>query len=278
MSALNTPKIDQPPEDPSLGRSSGPQVLTTRTFLLTVSTKDPVTEECQNAIVRSSRESCVYSYIVTETGKSGKLHLHALLIYETHRDKKKLQENITNRLVRKHGHPEAKNGLAVLVQVAPGPRWYHEYLRKESGVRVLYDNYDPEKALKYYPDKATQEFLQTHTRISGPADQHIAEHERRWIEHSEDPSYESAIHYLRHRMHVLRDMIVIQDSRRLCQLALALHHHRTKFTGITSEERRYGSLHDCAAHDYTLPPRPVITGPPNAITADNYADPSWVYK
>lgn len=240
MSETEIPTGQTDAEDLSLGRSSSPQVLT-RTFLLTVSTKDPVTEQLQKAIVSYVREQCAYGYVVTEHGKSGKLHLHAVLVYDTHREKKKLQENINNRIVKKNGHPEAKNGLATLVQVCPGHRWYDEYLNKEEDVTVLYDNYNRELVTDYFPTEAVQEYLQTHTRASGPADKHMAEHKRRWIERFDDPSYESAIQYLKHRMYVLEDMMIIQDKRRLCQLAYSLYEYRNAIIDANVEERNHGA-------------------------------------
>lgn len=228
-------------EDQSLGRSSSPQVLT-RTFNLTISPKEPVTKECQEAIVRYVKKECAYSYVVVETGKSGKLHLHACMIFSTHREKKKLQENINNRIVRKTGHPSAKNGLATQVQVCPGHKWYDEYLRKEEGVIVLHDAYDREHVEPYFPEVALQEYLQNHTRSSGPADKYMAEHKRQWIDRfPDDTSYESAIQYLKHRMYVLEDMIIIQDKRRLCQLAYSLYEYRNQITDACVEEINHGS-------------------------------------
>lgn len=223
-------------EDLALGRSSDPQVLT-RTFLLTVSPKDPVTQAVQDAIVKYCRKQTMFAYVVTETGASGKLHLHAVLVYSTHMEKKKLQENINNRIVVKNGHAGAKNGIATKVQVCPGHRWYDEYLRKEEGVNVLYDNYDRERVTEYFPTQAVQEFLQTHTRSTGPVDKHMAEHKRQWIERfPTDASYECAVQYLKHRMYVLEDMIIIQDKRRLCQMAFALYEYRNQITDLCVEE------------------------------------------
>ena len=234
-------KVELTAEDLALGRSSSPQVLT-RTFLLTISPKDPVTHECQQAIVKFAREACAYSYIVTETGKSGKLHLHAVLVFDTHREKKKLQENINNRLVKKNGHSDAKNGIATYVQVCPGHRWYDEYLKKEDTVEILHDQYDRELVTDYFPTEAVQEFLQTHTRATGPSDKHMAEHKRRWIDRfPSDSSYECAIEYLKHRMYELEDMMIIQDKRRLCQLAFTLYEYRNKIFKPNCEELNYAA-------------------------------------
>lgn len=234
MASLMSPS----PEDPSLGRSSGPQVLT-RAFLLTISPREPVTEELQKSIVSYVKLQCQYSYVVTETGKSGKLHLHALLVFATHREKKKLQENINNRIVQKNGHPTAKNGLATLVTCQHDHKWYDEYLRKEESVHVLFDNYHRELVTPYFPEPEVQAYLQTHCRTGGPVDKHMAEHKRRWIEFSADGSYESAIKYLKTRMYVLEDMVIIQDKRRLTQLAYALYEYRNQIVDMNAEENAH---------------------------------------
>lgn len=232
---------DMESEDHPLGRSSTPQVLT-QSFQLTVSPREPVTKECQDAIVNYIRGNCTYGFCVLETGVSGKLHLHALMIYDNHKEKKKLQENITNRQVRPNGHPGAKNGLAVKVQVCPGHKWYDEYLRKEDTYVIIYDNYDRERVTSYFPSEAVQEFLQVRHNTSGPCDKHMAGHERQWIElYPDDGSYESAIQYFRVRMYVKRDMIVIEDKRRLCQKAWALYEYRNQIITPCVEELNHGS-------------------------------------
>jgi hypothetical protein len=203
---------------------------------------DPVSSACQQALVKYMQANTLYAYCVTETGKSGKLHLHAVMVYSNHKERKKLSENITNRYVKPNGHPEAKNGLAVKVQVCPGHKWYDEYLRKESGVTILYNNYDRECVTEYFPDEATQEFLQVRHNSSGPADKHMAEHKRRWIErYPDDSSYESAIQYVKERMYVLEDMIIIQDKRRLTQMCYALYEYRNAIIEANVEERNVAS-------------------------------------
>ena len=51
-------------------------------------------------------------------------------------------------------------GIAVKIQVAPGPDWYNEYLRKEENVKVISTLWDDEHIDKYFPDDATQKLLQ----------------------------------------------------------------------------------------------------------------------
>lgn len=223
--------------DSSLGSPSTPQPLRvdTRTFHLTISTRDDVKSEVIEQIVCLCKVQCKYGYVVTEHGKSGKLHLHAILVFEGHRDRAKLQENINARIVRKY-HSEARGGIATKVQVCPGHKWYDEYLRKEDGVRVYYDKYDRDSVTSYFPVQAVQEYLQTHTRSSGVADKYMAEHERQWILYSDDTSYFGAVKYLKHRMNVKRDMMVIQDNRRLCQLAYALYEFRNQVDEPNAEQ------------------------------------------
>lgn len=228
-------------EDLSLGRSSSPQVLT-RTFLLTVSPREDVTLECQNSIIKYVREQCLFGYVVTENGRSGKLHLHAVMVFDSHREKKKLQENINNRVVKRNGHPDAKNGIATYVQVCPGHKWYDEYLRKEGTCNVLYDRYNREEVTQYFPTEAVQEFLQTHTRSSSVADKYMDELERKWIDRfPDDSSYECAIEFIKYRMFVQRDMICIRDKRKRCELAWTLYEYRNQIVTADVEERNYGN-------------------------------------
>jgi len=201
-----------------------------KTFLLTVSTKDPVTLDCQEALVKYVVTNCAYSYVVTETGKSGKLHVHAMLVFERTREKRKLQENITMRIVRVNGHPEAKNGLAVKVTTQYNHKWYDEYLKKESDCVVLHDTYDRSAVTSYFPTEAAQDFLiaSKHHRAS---DEHIDNHVQRWITmYPDDSSSYSAARYLYYRMYKTRDLVVMQDKRRLSQLAQCLHEYRTSCT------------------------------------------------
>jgi hypothetical protein len=74
----------------------------------------------------------------------------------------------------------------------------------------------------------TQKTRRLSYHSSGPVDKHMAEHKRRWIEFSEDGSYESAIKYFKTRMYVLEDMMIIVNKRKLCQLAYALYEYRNQ--------------------------------------------------
>jgi hypothetical protein len=60
-------------------------------------------------------------------------------------------------------------------------------------------------------------------------DMNFHEHEKRWAEMCEDSdvSFSSALRYLRVRMFVDRNMLVIVDESQLRQLALALYRYRS---------------------------------------------------
>jgi hypothetical protein len=53
------------------------------------------------------------------------------------------------------------------------------------------------------------------------------EHEQRWIEMCEEVSFPSALRYLRTRMFIDKNMMVIVDESQVHQLALALYRYRS---------------------------------------------------
>lgn len=67
------------------------------------------------------------------------------------------------------------------------------------------------------------------TQKSEITDMNFHEHEKRWAEMCEDSdvSFSSALRYLRVRMFVDRNMLVIVDESQLRQLALALYRYRS---------------------------------------------------
>ena len=71
-----------------------------------------------------------------------------------------MQQNMWSRFVKPYCDAGTIGGIAVKVQVAPGPGWYNEYLRKEEGVKVISTLWDGELTVQYFPDDATQKLLQ----------------------------------------------------------------------------------------------------------------------
>lgn len=137
--------------------------LSTKAFLLTVSTKSDIKTECVEKIRLYIRQKCDYYYAVLERGSSGKLHMHAIMLYRDHKEKKQLRNNIWTRYVSPFHSPERDGSIgsiAVKMQVAPGPAWYDEYLRKEDDVEVVASHWDVAAVSAYFPDADTQSLLQ----------------------------------------------------------------------------------------------------------------------
>lgn len=135
-----------------------PSKLDTRTFLLTVSVREDISPECQEAIVKWARKNTHMNHIVLERGENAKLHLHAVLIFKDPRLSKKIHENVWDRFVKRY-HSDSIGKYAVKVQVCPGNDWFNTYLQKESDVEVLSSNYDPAEAEAYFPTSEVQTVL-----------------------------------------------------------------------------------------------------------------------
>lgn len=150
--------------------------LKTQSFLLTISTKTDISETCVEMIKRHVEGKCDYYHVVLERGSSGKLHLHAILLYPVSKDKKQLRNNFWIRYVKpSHADDGSIGSIAVKMQVAPGDKWYKEYLRKEEDVTVVATRWDDERVKSYFPDRDTQAVLQA-AHGKGSRDGWIASH------------------------------------------------------------------------------------------------------
>jgi len=210
--------------------------LDTRAFLVTVSTKDDIKEECILALVKHWRKTTAHAFVVTEHGSSGKLHLHAVILYKEPRSSKKLHENFWLRYVKDY-HPDSIPKYAVKVQVCPGNDWFDEYLRKETDSRVHLDTYDREAAEAFFPSPAVQEALVAagdRKGVSAGCNQWWDKHVSAWVASSFCPTPEGALCYLKQ---CWRDGTspIIKDPRHSTHVARALYEHRHKI--ITPTER-----------------------------------------
>lgn len=206
--------------------SSVPQSsLPTRAFLLTISTKGDVSDECVEAVVKHIEKTTDHAYVVTEHGESGKRHLHAVMLYKTPRTPKKLQDNVWQRFVKPY-HPDSVGRVCVKVQVCPGNTWYDEYLRKEADVTVHYDTYDRETACEYFPSQAIQEALQATKKHVGIACPWLEQDVSTWSGSTFANTSEGALQYLKHRMFVAKNMVPITDKRKLVEKAVMYFEYR----------------------------------------------------
>ena len=204
------------------------------TFLLTISTKDDVSEETTKLLLKYLSKNFDHVYGVAEHGNTGKRHLHFCMCSMRARQSSSLHDDIWKRHVRPY-HKDSIGHKAVLVTVMYNHEWYNEYLKKESDVEVLLDSYDPDVVTQYFPTQEEQEKL-IQTKGKRIADSYVHGLSVQYKDECPDCSPGSALDYLRTRMFVQKDMAVILDERRLRQLALALYRYRS--CDITLDARR----------------------------------------
>jgi len=211
--------------------------LNTRAFLLTVSTKGDISPECIKALASHFCKTTDYAYVVTEHGDTGKLHLHAVLLYKDPRHSKKLHENIWDRYVKPH-HPDSIGKVAVKVQVCPGNKWYDDYLKKETDCTVVMDSYDREAAESYFPSPEVQEVLMAagnRKSVSSSCNQWWDKHVAAWIESPFTNTPDGALCYMKQCWRNGTSPI-IKDPRHSTHVARALYEHRNVIVTCTERE------------------------------------------
>lgn len=226
----------QTTDDISLGMSSVHQSsLPIRAWHLTVSTKGDISHDCIKALVKHIEATTAHAYVVTEHGESGKLHLHAVLLYKEPREKRVIQSNVWQRYVQKF-HPDSIGKVAVKVKVCPGNDWYDEYLKKEQDVTVHFDTYDREAALDFFPSEAIQEVVMASAQLKNHACPWLEQDTKTWSESTFENTPEGALMYLNHRMYVLKNMVPIADPRKITEKALMYWKYRNNVISPTERE------------------------------------------
>jgi len=210
--------------------------LPTRAFLLTISVKGDLSPECQEELVHWIKKNTVFHYIVIEHGQSGlHRHMHACFVFKTPRDPRKLKGNVWTRFVQKH-HTDSIARHAVKLQVMPGPDWYNTYLKKESGVEVLSDTWEPESAEDYYPTVAIQEALMAKSKLAGVACPWLDEDTITWSLSTYENTPVGALQYLKDRMFVKKNLVPISDKRKLTEKALLYWEYRNQVISPSERE------------------------------------------
>jgi len=190
--------------------------------------------ETQDGVTAWIRKNSLMHYIVIETGEAGRRHLHALLVFKDPRDPRKIKDNVFNRFVKTH-HPDSLARIAVKVQVCPGPKWYDEYLQKESTRELISNTWDADLACQYYPSAAIQETLVAKSKLKGVACPWLIEDISTWTGSTFENTPEGALMYLKHRMFVLRNLVPISDPRKRTEKALMYWECRN---GVVSPSER----------------------------------------
>lgn len=252
-------------EDSPLGMSSVPQSsLPTRAFLLTVSVKGDISDDCVKEIVKHIDKTTDYSYVVTEFGENDKRHLHAVMLYKDPRTSRKIQDNVWQRFVKPF-HPDSIGRIAVKVQVCPGNKWYDEYLQKEQAVTVHHDAYDREAALDYFPTQAVQEALMATHEHKGVACAWLEQDVITWSGSTFENTPEGALMYLNHRMYVVKNMVPIACPRKLTEKSLMYWKYRNQVISPTERELwLLKQLQDGPSYDVpTIRRGPESSAPPS---------------
>jgi hypothetical protein len=211
-----------------------------RCFILTVSPREDISENCVNCINHYIQNNCKFFHVVCEPTATTR-HLQAMLVFETNQDPSKLRENVWVLCVKPF-HPTSIGRNAVIIRVSPARQWIDEYLSDDHSVYVIAshlpcsDEQDPPLE-DFLPTPDVQELL-TSTKEK-TVDVFYASHEAAYksylSEKSLPSSFVNAQTYLLYRMNVARDMRVISDSKRVREISLALHRYSMGIVDATAE-------------------------------------------
>lgn len=235
---LGSATSDPATEDIEGVGSVGSNKIDTRTFKVTLSPPGDISDEMVNWFLKTYQSN--NKFVVCERGKSGQRHMHALLQFDSHKQRKCIMDVIRRSLHRIH--PDSSRA-ALHVCVAYDLKWFEEYLRKEDGVENVDTNdFDDRYFRKNLPSAETQLFLQAKQGSNSTSNFTLrwTTLEKQWIEYKpDDASYESAVRFLKRRMFKIREMEPIVDQRRFCQLAYTLWQYRNKRTNADPADLLY---------------------------------------
>lgn len=214
-----------------------------QSFRVTVSVKGDLSKEAETKILTYLRKKTLYAFVVAEHGGSAKRHLHAAVVMKEAMEGNDLVGYIW-KLVQPV-HPDSIRKYAVKKNAMVNHDWYDEYLRKETGVEVLYDKYDRDAVAGFFPTDAEQQLLMDHVVADTndkPADPYFDRLEKEWTEYDPHESdYESAARFLNYIMFVARTERCISDTRRFNQIAWTLYKYRNKRLDVDVDTKNYGN-------------------------------------
>jgi len=156
----------------------------------------------------------------------------------------------------------------VVVTVAYNHYWYDDYLKKEKDVEILNDEYDRDAISAMFPPPEVQQML-VESKGKRVCDAYMHEHCLLWSETDLPVSVSGALRYLRERMFKEKTMMVIQDERRVRQLALAIYRYRTGDCAQSAEDDEWLNRCDPDRGSVYIVSDPTPGGS-NRITPDDY--------
>lgn len=232
---------------PLASPSSDNPALSCNTFRITLSPVGDITDRTIKQVVTWLKKQD-YGFAVTERGKNGKLHLHMCVCTPQPVDRENIHDSWWKRI--RKDYEGSVGRIAVRVDIMYDHKWYEEYLRKEEGSEIVYDNYDKDAVTEKFPSKQQQEryielkgqpVLREHlydilsTEFKEFAQRNCRPH------YGPDYSYEEAVRFMKHRMHVLKKQPYYTDERRLRQLCWFLYEHVNQIITPTAEDKNHGA-------------------------------------
>lgn len=215
-----------------------PENLKCQTFLITLSPKTDLTDKTIKEFTRYIEKKTIHSFIVTEVSDNGKLHLHACVAWSVPVDKRNIQDYWASKMVK--DYPGSVGRYACKVTIQHNHVWYDEYLRK--GGQVILDNYERGGVEQYFPSEEQQRRL---CEIKGAPEirMHIIDTMlAEWVDKDPmDSSYESAIRFLKHRMHVEKKTPYFVDLRKMRETCWYLYEHRNQIIEPNVGDRNFAA-------------------------------------
>lgn len=237
------------------------KVLDIRSFHVTVSTKEDLSDLALCEVKKWLEKHCHLCYCVTERGESGKVHLHACIVTNSSRHKKRIQDDLWTK-VKKY-HPTSIGKFAVKVQINPGNDWYTKYLQKEPDRVVIIDRWDSKEAAKWFPTKEDQAYLISTKNTQDASDPFYAGLNQKFclylLKFPVDPvTYDTTCQFMLHSMFVDKNCRVISDPRKYRQIAMALMRYHNADSSLNEADRAY-ARHETEpmSYDFSAPVRSI---------------------
>lgn len=229
---------DSPLVSPSPGEP-GTAGLKFRCFRITLSPVSDITDDTKLQIVQWCRRQS-FAYAVLEHGNSGKRHAHIAVLTPKETERATLQESWWKRI--KNAYPGSVGRIAVVVNIMYNNDWYNEYLRKEDGREVIYDNYDSDIVSECFPTSEQQAQLVELVGKPTPRMHYTHDLCDSWESlYPSDSSYESAIRFLNHRMFIEKKGPYLVSPRKQQELAWFLYRMRNKILEPNAGDRKFAN-------------------------------------
>jgi len=217
-----------------------------QTFEVTLSMPVDVTPDDDRWMLKWIGRNCSHAYLVAERGENDKRHYHMCICLKEPRQKRYLKDSFVDYF--KKVYPTMVSTYAIVVVVQYDHVWYETYLRKETGVEVLYSSYDALSVAKCFPDADVQAELQSIRDINRSSDPRFAGLHAKFLEwYSGDLrtiTRSVCLEFLYTMMFKDKTMQCVTDPRRRHQMAETLYRYVTQDCKLDAVDRKWSAEHD----------------------------------